>query len=222
MDTVIALLICLIVIPVLASNGQLLPDVFASEDTENDFGGTEGDTPDDSETRDTNDDKVFEEDPGGLGEPAEGEDPGGLGEPGEDSGGREDSGGLDPDITEGPSGDLSGSEERSNPNVDSPDDDSNDDRFRHNAEEIAFELTSLSPEETREYPITDLSNNDITLVFRFLTPDNLAKVLLNIHQENLIEIKDRLTPTAFGEPLSRISEADRIQVVNRLIFTSTD
>jgi Mg/Co/Ni transporter MgtE len=72
-------------------------------------------------------------------------------------------------------------------------------RFRHNAEEIATELTSLNPEEIREYPITDLSDKDMTLVFKFLAPEDLAKVLLNIHQEDLVEVQDRLTPTDFGE-----------------------
>jgi hypothetical protein len=96
------------------------------------------------------------------------------------------------------------------------------DRFRHNAQEIATEIASLSPEEIREYPITDLSDQDIILVFRFLNPDNLVKVLLNIPQENLVEIKERLTPADFGEPLSRISGADRTQVANRLLLTSAE
>ena len=71
-------------------------------------------------------------------------------------------------------------------------------RFRHNAEEIATELTSLNPEEIREYPITDLSDKDMTLVFKFLAPEDLAKVLLNIYQ-GLVEVQDRLTPTDFGK-----------------------
>ena len=84
-----------------------------------------------------------------------------------------------------------------------------------------MELSSLSQEEIREYPITDLSDNDIILVFGFLNPGNLTKVLLNIPQEDLADIRDRLTPVTFTESLNRISEVDRSQVANRLVFATT-
>ena len=84
-----------------------------------------------------------------------------------------------------------------------------------------MELSSLSAEEIREYPITDLSDNDIILVFGFLNPGNLTKVLLNIPQEDLADIRDRLTPVTFTESLSRISVVDRSQVENRLVFATT-
>ena len=93
-------------------------------------------------------------------------------------------------------------------------------RFRHNAEDIASELASLTPQEIREYPITDLSDKDIKLVMQFLNPAGLTKVLLYIPQQDLITIEHRLTHHDFDEYLNRLSESDRIQVESRLVSTS--
>jgi hypothetical protein len=93
-------------------------------------------------------------------------------------------------------------------------------KFRHNAEDIAMELSSLTPQEIKEYPITDLSNKDIILVLGFLEPADLTKVLLYIPQQDLITIEHRLVHHDFNEYLNRLSESDRIQVESRLVSTS--
>jgi hypothetical protein len=86
--------------------------------------------------------------------------------------------------------------------------------------EIAMELTELTPSGVSQYPITNLSAEDIKLAFGSLNPLNLAKVLLNIPQEDLIEVKNKLTPSTFNLTLNRLLEANRTQVEDRLSSTS--
>jgi Mg/Co/Ni transporter MgtE len=95
-----------------------------------------------------------------------------------------------------------------------------DDRFPLNIEQIAMELTSLTPEEIRYYPLTDLTPEEIELVLEHLTPNNLAKVLLNIPQESLLEIQDILSPLTIDKTLDRISEPNRTQIENRFLVSS--
>jgi Mg/Co/Ni transporter MgtE len=71
-----------------------------------------------------------------------------------------------------------------------------------------------------ENPITDLSNDDIKLVFQFLDSVDLTKVLLHIPQQDLLKIQQRLTPEVCAEYLNRLAESDRIQVEDRLISTT--
>jgi hypothetical protein len=82
--------------------------------------------------------------------------------------------------------------------------------------EIAIELTELTPSEVSQYPITSLSAEDIKLAFGSLNPLNLAKVLLNIPQGDLIEVKNKLTPSNFNQTLNKLLEVDRTQVEDRL------
>jgi hypothetical protein len=99
---------------------------------------------------------------------------------------------------------------------------SNGDKFRHNAAKIAMELSSLTPQEISQYPITDLSDEDIKLVLSvFLSQEDLSKVLLNISIEGLSQIQQRITPTDFNTILAILPESDRVQVENRLVSTST-
>ena len=85
--------------------------------------------------------------------------------------------------------------------------------------DIARELSTLSPIEIRQYPITDLSAEDIKLVLRLLTPPNLAKVLLNIPQQDVVEIRNMISPDEFSIALNRLPETDRLQIQSR--FSST-
>jgi hypothetical protein len=116
---------------------------------------------------------------------------------------------------------------------DAPPDDLNDDvattqaetpqdKFQHNAEAIADELIGLSSAEIMEYPLTDLTADDLKLVFRYITPPSqLARVLLNIPQEDLMTIRNMITPFDFTEIINRLDEVDRIQVENRLSLITT-
>ena len=92
-------------------------------------------------------------------------------------------------------------------------------KFTHNARLIAMELSELTPAEISQYPVTDLSNEDIKQVFGYLTPDNVAEVLMNIPQEDLVTIKAGLTPTYFDQILLiRLSELERAQVQDRILL----
>jgi hypothetical protein len=202
------LLICLIILPVLIFSNHFSQETFATSNTEDHDSEGEGD--------ESNNDPAPDDFEGAV-------DSGG-GNTGDHAGqgvNSDDLAGDSNDLADGGELDSSGGFAGAVDGSDSRDLDDDDDRFRHNAEEIAMELSSLPPEEIRVYPITDLSDNDIVLVFGFLNPGNLTKVLLNIPQEDLADIRDRLTPVTFTESLSRISEVDRSQVANRLVFATT-
>jgi hypothetical protein len=94
-------------------------------------------------------------------------------------------------------------------------------KFRHNAQDIAAELSNLTPQEISEYPITDLSNNDIIMVMGFLEPGDLTRVLLHIPQADLASIEHRISPHTFNEFINRLSELDKNQVEARLLSTTS-
>jgi hypothetical protein len=94
------------------------------------------------------------------------------------------------------------------------------DQFSLNARKIAIELTIITPAEISQYPITNLSREDIISVLGLLNPRVLAKVLLNIPQEDLIKMQDMLSPSAFNQTLDRLVEANKTQVEDRLSSVS--
>lgn len=93
-------------------------------------------------------------------------------------------------------------------------------QFSSNAKKIAMELTKIPATKISQYPITNLSSNDISSVFELLNPLDLAKVLLNIPQQDLIEIKGMLSPSVFNQIVDRLFEANRTKVEDRLSLTS--
>jgi hypothetical protein len=90
------------------------------------------------------------------------------------------------------------------------------DKFHLNSEDIASELSSLTPLQLREYPITDLSDNDLMLALSFLAPADLGKVLTNIPVQDLVVVKERLGESKFNEFLSMVSISDREVLENIL------
>jgi hypothetical protein len=96
------------------------------------------------------------------------------------------------------------------------------DRFRHNTQGIAEELSRLNSTEISIYPINELSANDLRSIFRFLSPANLAKVLLNIQQEDLTNIKNMFSSSEFNGYLNILPEGNRTQVTNRLNLTANN
>lgn len=89
-------------------------------------------------------------------------------------------------------------------------------QFTLNARNIAIELTKITPAELSQYPITDLSREDIQSVLGLLNPRVLAKVLLNLPEEELMKMQDMLTPSAFNQTLNRLFEVNKTQVEERL------
>jgi hypothetical protein len=94
-----------------------------------------------------------------------------------------------------------------------------DSKFSLNAKNIAIELTKITPAEISQYHITDLSREDIVSVLGLLNPRVLAKVMLNIPQEDLIKMQDMLAPSTFNQTLNRLFEVNKTQVEDRLIST---
>ena len=91
-----------------------------------------------------------------------------------------------------------------------------DGKFSLNARNIAIELTKITPAELSQYPITDLSREDIQSVLGLLNPRVLAKVLLNLPQEELMKMQVMLSPSAFNQTLNRLLEVNKTQVEDRL------
>ena len=90
------------------------------------------------------------------------------------------------------------------------------DKFHLNSEDIALELSSLTPLQIGEYPISDLSDIDLKLALSFLDPADLGKVLQNISVQDLVVVKERLGETKFNEFLSKVSVSDREVLENTL------
>jgi hypothetical protein len=111
--------------------------------------------------------------------------------------------------------DLAGGEQQ----LVAPSDLAGDDKFLLNTQKIAKELSSLSTDETSQYPLTSLSADDIESVFGFLNQYDLTRLLLNIPQDKLVEVKNMLDPLAFNQTINNLAEENRTQVVNRLNST---
>ena len=99
---------------------------------------------------------------------------------------------------------------------DGPDLASDDSQLSNNAKLIALELTTITPAEVSQYPIANLSREEIVSVLELLNPQVLAKVLLNIPQEDLETIQFMLTQSEFNQTLNRLVDEDRTQVEDRL------
>lgn len=95
------------------------------------------------------------------------------------------------------------------------------DRFHHNSEDIALELSSLTPFQIGEYPITDLSDNDLMLALSFLAPADLGKVLKNIPVQDLVVVKERVGESKFNEFLSKVGVSEREVLENTLALVES-
>ena len=91
-----------------------------------------------------------------------------------------------------------------------------DSKFTLNARNIAIELTKITPAELSQYSITDLYREDIQSVLGLLNPRVLAKVLLNLPQEELVKMQNMLSPSVFNQTLNRLFEVNKTQVEDRL------
>jgi hypothetical protein len=152
---------------------------------------------------------------GGAGN-VEGGGSGGSGGSEDDGGDGGDVGGSDDGNDDGDNG--SGGDDGDGSGGDDGDagSNSNDDKFQLTTEQIANELNSLTPQEIREYPLADLTAEEIESVFGYLSSGDLASILLNIPQTSIIELRNIVTPVTFSEIISRITEPDRTQIENRV------
>ena len=87
---------------------------------------------------------------------------------------------------------------------------------------VADELSSLNSTEISRYEITDLSPDYIGYVFEFLYPDDLARVLLNIPIQDLVEIKNMFPASEFNYYLDILPPSNRSQVETRISTSSNE
>ena len=85
-----------------------------------------------------------------------------------------------------------------------------------NAELIAEDITFYNETEIKDYPLEYLSSEEIKAVFMILDSGNLSKVLLNIDDNNIKNIYDKLTPMTFDKIIQKIPESDRTKIKSKL------
>ena len=73
-------------------------------------------------------------------------------------------------------------------------------------------LTKLNSTAVRDYNIADFSPNQIKLVFDLLNPITLGKVLLNIDKDDILSIRDKLSPTLFNQTLSNLFQMIKLKL----------
>ena len=81
---------------------------------------------------------------------------------------------------------------------------------------ISDSLMALSPNQIKDYQLTDFSDDEIKGALSLLDPGNLSKVLLNMPKQDLITIEDRITPESFNNTINKIVEPDRLVLSSRL------
>ena len=85
-----------------------------------------------------------------------------------------------------------------------------------NGQIIATELIGLNQSEIKDYPLTDLPPDEIKAVFTILNSGNLSKVLLNIEDNDIKNIYDKLTPRTFDKIIQKISEPSKSKIKSKL------
>ena len=86
------------------------------------------------------------------------------------------------------------------------------------AERALNDLTRLTSSEVKDYPLSDLSVEDIEDVLRGLSSSHLDKILSSISNEQLNTIRSKLPSDIFTEILDKLEEDVRIEIENRLLL----
>ena len=71
---------------------------------------------------------------------------------------------------------------------------------------VVKELNSLNSEQIAEYPLQELSSDDILTTFKLLSDETLEKVLTNIKPDNLKIIFDKILPFNYESILERVNQ----------------
>ena len=77
---------------------------------------------------------------------------------------------------------------------------------------VAKELSSLSLEEIVDYPLHELSSDDIERTLMLLSDGDLNRVLYNIHPDSLQMIFLKISPSIKGSILERLDPATQAHV----------
>ena len=80
---------------------------------------------------------------------------------------------------------------------------------------IAKTLIGLKPYQIKEYGLSDYPSSVVQNALMFLNPGNLTKVLLNLPQSELIQIRKEISPMAFNSTLSLVPEPQRSEILNK-------
>jgi len=79
---------------------------------------------------------------------------------------------------------------------------------------VAEELSSLNPEEIANYPLQELSTDDIVTTFNLLSDQTLEKVLSNIRPDNLKIIFDKIPSEMHHSIIGRLNPQLKNQILN--------
>ena len=77
---------------------------------------------------------------------------------------------------------------------------------------VAEELSNLSPDEIVDYPLHELSSDDIERTLTLLSDEDLNNVLYNIHPDSLQIILIKISPSMKSSVLERLVPATKARV----------
>lgn len=79
---------------------------------------------------------------------------------------------------------------------------------------VSKELTNSNSSEIADYPLQELSADDIMAAFNLISDATLEKVLTNITSENLNTIFDKINSFYYESILERVSEKTQKHILN--------
>ena len=82
---------------------------------------------------------------------------------------------------------------------------------------IADNLHNLTPEEIAEFPLHELSSEDLVIIFKSLSIEDLEKTLSSITSQNLKEILNNKVPEdEVGQILNRLPQDKIEEILHRI------
>ncbi|MFB5600823.1 MAG: hypothetical protein ACE5SW_11435, partial [Nitrososphaeraceae archaeon] len=94
--------------------------------------------------------------------------------------------------------------------------------FTHLTQLIAEDLKKSTPEQISIYPWNDLDNNDVDLVFQYLSNDavNLQKILEFTSDDGIEKLQNSLSFQTFNKILQSLPQEEQLKIINKLSFNN--
>jgi hypothetical protein len=87
--------------------------------------------------------------------------------------------------------------------------------FLSTACKVEQQLKALKPDEVEGYGLTDYAPDVIKSALSVLDRGNLTKVMLNLPENELSQLREKLTSEVFNNTLRFVPEPQRTEIINR-------
>lgn len=87
--------------------------------------------------------------------------------------------------------------------------------FLSTACKVVQQLNSLKPDKVKDYGLIDYPPDVIKIALLHLDRGNLTKVLLNLPEDELFQLREKLSHEVFNSTLGIIPEPQRSEIINR-------